>query len=531
MEAGKDVIKQYQNHVSQRKTIEHYWEDAFRYTLPHRGQTFLANTGDGYADANNAKNEQATIFDSTAIDAVRLLASSIISGLTPTNSQWFSMALEGDNTDVPYDGAKWLQAAGKNLFKMIHTSNYNAQAFEFFQDISIGGMVGLFIDKEAGGNFNFEVWTLGSLYVSESKQKGKIDTVYRSLNMPASEAVELFGLKNLPDVIQDAYKNNPSDLRTYEFIHAIRPRMKAGKQSQGKLSKQLPFESIYVCRKSGKVVKESGFYEFPVVIPRWSQIPNTAYAVGPINDCMPDIKTINKVVEMMLSNAELAISGSWVAKHDGILNPSTIKIGPRRVVFAADTKNIAPLSAGGNFNIGAEVVNRLQTQIKAVMMADELSPMQKNYASATEVTVRAQIIRQILGPVYARLQSEYLEPLLERCFGLAMRDGSLGQPPESIAGAGLVTEYQSPMARAQKMEEVGAMDQFEQALANFAQINQGVMDLYNADEAYRRRAELIGVPVTVLNSKEQVTVVRQNQAKAQEEEQAQMQAMQEAQGQ
>lgn len=529
MELGQDILSQHKAHVAQRLTIERFWRDAFELTIPHRGQQFLRGGADGYANATQAQRDLSVIFDSTAIDAVRLLSSSIISGLTPSNSQWFKMGVEADNVDeIPHDGVKWLQNASGTLFKQIHTSNYNAAAFEFFQDIAVCGMDGLFIDKEHGGDFMFEVWSLGTMYVSESKTTGLIDTVYRTVELSIGEAIDQFGLENLPDKLKDVAKNSPHSLTKYPFIHCIRPRIKKGKQTQGKLSTQLPFESVYACAETGKVVKESGFYEFPVVIPRWSVIPGTAYAVGPINDCLPDIKTINKVREMMLTNAEMAISGTFVAKHDGILNPNTIKIGPRRVIFAADSRNIQPLSTGGNFQIAFEVIADLQRQIKSVMMADELSPMQKNYASATEVTVRAQIIRQILGPVYARLQSEFLQPLLERCFGLAFRDGSLGQPPESIEGMNVIPEYQSPMARAQKMEQVSAMDQFEQSLANFAQMDQGVMDLYDADAAYRKRAELLAVPIDVINSKDEVRSKREQQAKAQQlqMEQEQQQAMQ-----
>ena len=513
---GKTITAQFEAHRTERNILEVYWQDAFRFTLPHRGQQFLKGSNDPYSDASSARKDQATIFDSTAIDAVRLLSSSIISGLTPASMKWFSLEVDGMSIeDVPVDGAEWLEKASANLFKMIHSSNYNATAFEFFQDVAIGGMVGLFIDKPDGGDFLFEVWPLGGLYVSETLRKGKIDTVYRLLKLTATEAVEKFGKNNVPQSVKTALDKPTSNTQIFDFVHCIKPRMVKGKQSKGKLSKQLPFESVYVHKETSMVVKESGFEEFPCVIPRWSMIPDTPYALGPLNDALPDVKTINRVVEMMLTNAEMAIAGTYVATHDGIINPNTVRIGPRRVIFAADAKNIQPLATGGNFQIAFTEIERLQRQIKSVMMADELAPIEKNYASATEVAERTQIIRQILGPVYARLQSEFLQPLLGRCFGLAVRDGSLGQPPQSISGAPITPDYTSPMARAQKYEEVTAMDSFEVALANMAQIDPSVLDLYNVDAAYRRRAALIAVPIDVMNTKEQVTMKRKQQQEAQ----------------
>jgi len=69
--------------------------------------------------------------------------------------------------------------------------------------------------------------------------------------------------------------------------------------------------------------------------------------------------------------------------------------------------------------------------------------------TATEVHVRVDLIRQQLGPVYGRWQSEYLIPIVERCFGLALRAGVLGQPPEELQGQDMQIKFLSPLARAQ----------------------------------------------------------------------------------
>ena len=38
------------------------------------------------------------------------------------------------------------------------------------------------------------------------------------------------------------------------------------------------------------------------------------------------------------------------------------------------------------------------------------------------------------GPIYGRLQAEYLKPLVDRCFGIAYRASVLGQAPENCKG-------------------------------------------------------------------------------------------------
>lgn len=517
---GKQITKTYGQLVEERRPLEKLWKDAYKYTFPFKGQYLISQTNDGITNAVNAQSDQSSLFDSTASDSVSLLASSIMSGLTPSAAQWFQFKIPNVKfDDLPYDVRNWIEYASKQLFGLIHnSSNFNAVAIECFEEMAIAGMFGMYISKEPGENFVFELWPMDTLFVIENPKTQIIDTVYRLVSLTASQAEANFGYDNLPDKIQQVLDSNPNNPQKFDFVHCIRPRDNRNKHP--KLSKELPYASIYVCRLSGKVVKESGYNELPVVVPRWTKLPRTPYAVGPINKALPDIKTLNKVVEMMLMNEEMAIAGTYVAKADGYLNPNTIKIGARKVIFAQDPHNIIPLASGGDFRIAFEEIGRLQRQIKSVMMADELEPISKNYASATEVATRSQIVRQILAPTFARLNSEFLEALLNRCFNLALRDGSIPPVPSNLNGVSLVPEYMSSMARAQKMEEVTAMTQFEQSIGATAQLNPGVLDVYDFDAASIKKANLLGVPSDVIRSKDQLKRIREQKA-AQEQQQIQ----------
>ena len=521
MDNGKTIITTFQKLESERQPLEKAWKDAFKYTFPLRGQSFLSKNNDPVATANNAFKEQAEIFDTTAADSARLLAATLLSGLTPPNSQWFDLALPDlQESEIPYEAREWLQQAAKKLWLMIHSSNYDTEAFEFMLDEVVGGMNGLYIEESKDGGFIFEHWPLDGLYVAETLNRKIIDTVYREVPYTIAQAVKKFGLKNLPQHMQEAYKNNPDDNKLHSFIHTIRPRIRNGKQTKGKFKKTLPFESIYVCRKTGMIVKEGGYHEFPLAIPRWLAIPNTTYAVGAVDAALPDIKTVNKVVQMVLTNAEMAIAGTFIAKEDGVINPSTIRIGPRRIIFAADPNNIRPLTTGGNFNIAAVEIERLQKQIRKILMANDLLP--ENYgssvaATATEIRTRMNIIRQLLGPSYARFQAEYLTPLIERCFGIAYRNGWLGEAPEFIQDLDIMPVYQSPLARAQKLEDVQSMEQYEQSIINAAQVDQTVLDVYDFDAAARYKSELLGVPLKVIRTPAEVEKLRKQRAEQQQQ--------------
>jgi hypothetical protein len=132
----------------------------------------------------------------------------------------------------------------------------------------------------------------------------------------------------------------------------------------------------------------------------------------------------------------------WIAEDDGVLNPRTVKVGPRRIIVNS-TESMKPLLTGADFNVAFTAEERLQASIRKIMMADQLQPQDGPAMTATEVHVRVALIRQLLGPVYGRFQAEYLQPLVERCFGIAFRAGVF-LPPPRVSRAPISTCVISP---------------------------------------------------------------------------------------
>lgn len=518
MELAQTIITKYNRLASARTPLDNQWKEAFEYSYPIRGQQFT-NNNDAVANATSAKANQAKIYDSTATDACRLLASSLFSGLTPSTSQWFALSVPNvPDSKIPRTVREWLQNGSETLHSMIHSSNYNAQAYEFFIDIAVAGQAGLYVElNQATGGLDFEVWPLATMYCEDSGKKQRIDTVYRTLQMTVGQIVAKFGVDSLPSDLASAYSNNPSCNKNHVVIHAIEPRIVNGKQAKGRMAKALPYRSVWILKSGSHVISEGGYHEFPVIIPRWAVIPGTQYATGPLADAMPDVKTLNQLVKMTLINAEMAVAGTFIAKDDGVINPNTLRIRPNHVVFAADPDNIRPLASGGNFKVADAFIVRLQSQIKRVMMSDELAPAQQSRAmTAEEIRTRTQVIRQLLGPTYSRLQAEFLNPLIERVFGLAYRAGLLGQPPQEIGQFNFVPQYKSPLARAQRMDDITAMDRFEGSLAQSMQAlgQQQLLDLYDADKAMQKRAELLGIPVELIREDKEVDEIRRKRSEA-----------------
>ena len=508
MADAKAIIRRLGALKAMRQPLEQGWAECFSYSFPERGHGLNGNV----ALPSDIQAKKVRILDDTAADSARILSSSIVSGTTPANSLWFGLDA-GQESD---DENRWLDQSARIMFDNIHGSNFDAAAFECMVDMVDAGWFVLYIDEAKEGGYHFEQWPLGQCYVSSSKQGGAVDTIYREVEMTVEQIVSEYGIDKVSDKIAAAYRDDKLDDK-FSVVHAIYPRQVHA--VNGRMAKNLPFASCHIEVDSKQLLRESGYHEFPCAIPRWMLVPGSPYATGPMANALGSIRTINDIKALELANLDLATAGMWIAEDDGVLNPRAVKIGPRKVIVANSVDSMKALTPGTDFNIVFTAEERQQAAIRKALLADQLQPQDGPAMTATEVHVRVQLIRQLLGPIYGRLQAEYLQPLVTRCFGIAYRAGVLGQAPESLQNRVFTVKYLGPLARAQRLEDVTAMDRLETALIAEAQADPTVLDIYDFEEAARTRSEFLGVPQRVMRSKEKVNALRD----AREQKQAEMQ--------
>lgn len=515
------ICKRLKTLQAARRTHEPVWRDCFDHTYPIRGDGLDA----GITGAPDVQQRIARLADSTLTDSARLQASAIMSGMTPANSRWFSLDV-GQESD---EERLWFDDSAQVLWENIHAANFDSSGYEGLLDLVCAGWFAMYIDEDRErGGFDFQLWPIAQVYCATSKPGGRIDIVYRCYKLTAEQAASEFGVENLSQQAQKLAREKPDEM--LEFVHAIQPRTTY--VIGAKLARNMAVGSYHIEVGQKTLVRESGYHEMPVVVPRWMQIPNSVYAIGPTSEALPDARTLNSLVRMELANCDLAIAGMWIAEDDGVLNPRTVKVGPRKIIVANSVDSMKPLQTSADFNVSFTKADQLRQSIRKVMMADQLQPVDGPAMTATEVHVRVGLIRQLLGPVYGRLQAEYLQALIERCFGLAFRAGVFSPPPQSLAGREFTVRYISPLAKAQQLEEVRAIDQYVQGCAVAAElqakagIKPDAMDNVDLDEAARFRGEALGVPSKVIRGKGDVDQLREQRAQAQQQQQEQAMAQQ-----
>lgn len=499
--------------IGRRSPHESTWRQCAEYTFPLRASGWQSNT----LDATTGQEQQAELLDDVSTQSANTLAASIVSGSVPANARWFDLDVFGVDTDA---AKRWLEDAADTVWTNIHAANFDSTVFECALDYVTVGMFAMFVDEDEGGGYRFDLWPLQECYFAAARRGTAIDTCFRSFKLTASQAVSQFGEDKVSREVRDMAEKKPQEL--IEFGWAIYPR-----GTMGLLSSTMPVASCIWERKGKHLVREGGYHEMPLIVPRWKLLPDGVYAVGPTFDALPNIKTLNELKALQMAALDVAVSGMWIAKDDGVLNARTIKIGPRKVIVANDTDSLKPLQSGADFNVAFVSEERLQAAIRRAYMADQLQPQDGPAMTATEVHARIGLIRQLLGPIFGRLQSEFLQPLVERCFGLAYRAGVLGQAPRELQGANFAVRYISPLARAQKLEDVSAIERFATTVTALSQTKPEVLDLFDADAGLRAIGDALGVPNAAVRSPEDVLELRRirEQQRQQAEQQAQQQAV------
>lgn len=505
------VLRRHRNMLQMRQLHESVWQECANYTFPERGYGLNGSTVPTPTENQTNKNR---ILDDTAPDSARTLASNIVSGTTPANSLWFGLDSSTTAEQANDENSRFLSDAAHTIFVNIHQSNFDAVAYECMIDLMPSGWFVMYIDEKKEGGFNFEQWPIAQCCISASKTGGLVDTVFRQVALTVEQVVNEYGIDNVSKRVRDCYENEKYD-EEVQVLHAIYPR--SVHAVGARMSKNLPFASMHIEVSTQHLMKESGYHEFPCVVPRWMLVPGTSYATGPVSQALGSIRTVNDVKAMELMAMDMSISGMWIAEDDGVLNPRSVKVGPRKIIIANSVDSMKSLTSGADFNVAFTSEERLQASIRKTMMADQLPPADGPAKTAYEYSVRVQMIRQLLGPIYGRLQAEYLTPLITRCFGIAYRAGALGQAPESLRDYNV--KYENSLARAQKMEEVNAVDQYVAGAAAVVEIHPEVMDTINFDAVQKVRGKALGVPNSVIPSDDEIQAKRDQ--RKQDQEQAQ----------
>ncbi len=376
----ENLNRMYRRALELRAPWVNRWRDARRFTMPQ-------NDGD-----------IATLFDSTAADAADNLAACMYTLVTPPESLWVNLVGE---SDLSPDADIATAALRANL----NDSNFYTTIHQCYMDLIVMGTACLFMAENpigASSAFSFTAIPITDIAVLNG-------AIFHTTTMTARAAMEKYPTWTPPANMRDAIRENPDmDLRMVQSL--------VGTEFTAWLDVGGDIEN--------NVVSRGTFETNPYMIFRWSVASGEQYGRGPVMRALPDIKTANKVVELVLKNATIAVSGIWQADDDGVINLNNINLTPGAIIpKAVGSSGLTPLSSGADFDVSQIVLKDLRDRIRHTLLADRLGLLSDREMTATEIMARNADMMRILGATYGRLLHEFIRPMCERGLNILARRG------------------------------------------------------------------------------------------------------------
>jgi len=470
---AETVLSRYRAAQSRRRPWESLWQDCYTYALPQRGSGFGSQF-------DPARRHAERLFDGTATDAVEQLAASLLSQLTPPWSQWFGLVPGYDiNALERTVVSEELDRATETLQGHFDRSNFAIEMHQAFLDLTtIGSATLLFEEAPLGASSAFRLTAIpmSEMYF-ETGPDGQILGQFRSRSLPARTLRALFPEAALPN---EKASRADSECPSLPIIEAVLP-------DDGKfiyMALLLDKPDRPTCLATG-LLPTSPFISF-----RWLKGASEVYGRSPVMTALPDIKTANKVVELVLKNASIAVTGIWQADDDGVLNPANIRLVPGAIIpKAVGSSGLTPLQAPGRFDVSNLMLDDLRGRIRHALLVDRLGPVSGRRMTATEILERSNEMSRLLGATYGRLQAELLTPLITQGMRILRRRGEIAD--FVLDGRTITLQYRSPLARSQARDDVQNTLLW---LETSGQLGPEAMQAVDVPATTRWLAERLGVP-------------------------------------
>ncbi len=533
----RDALK---SQASNHMTI---WQDIADVTDPVKSNIIVQR--------EDGAKQTDSIFDATAIHAKNLLRTTLHGNLTPRTQPWLSLKLRQEELNDNQEITEWLEDCSRRMHLSLRQSNFTTSVDEMYDDLVTFGTGCLFCEEEeleASGRFpglRFEAVGVAHFFIGEDR-RGRVDTIFRDFKLAARVIMDRWKDK-VPDSFAAKCKTKPDDL--FEIVHAVMPRQdlryvnEGGSVQRAKGSKNMPFASYYILNESQKtLLEEGGFEEFPFMVPRWNKTPGEVFGRGPCHTGLPDIKSTQVMMEQVLKAVPLAIIPPILTRSESVVGDIDRSPGAH---IEVDTMGgplgdaIGPLNTGYKPDVAEAFFQRMDAKIQQYFFVDQLILREAPDMTATEIMARQEQNQRLLGPVTGRLEAEFLNPLVERIFGLMARvPGALLPIPDALqvlgAAADIDVEYEGPLALAQRNIEVQAQDILLQMVAGIStglatyapDLAREVWDPLKLDRFIKTRAEIKGVRTDDMNSDQEIAEIRGKRAEVQAAQQKKQEALQ-----
>ena len=501
------LLERLRKRYNSAKYVADLWipimQACFFYAIPFRNRYYLP----GKEFQGTAQNTR--VYDTTAVDAVKTFVSKLHDTMTPPQVQWGY--LEVDDTkinemdDASLQQLKMAQLAlneyMRKLFNYIHQSNFDTVINECYFDLTIGTsalVINQYTDEEP---FLCTSIPMDKLAIEEAVN-GRIESWFRTWqNLKICELNTRWPNVILsPDLISDLASDPDAKVKqVYEGVAYFPNNNK---------------KYCYAVWADNSILYQEWLDSNPGIIWRFQKTNNETWGRGPVMEALPSIISLNEVARIELASANLNTFRPYMAFSDAVFNPHTFRLQPFTVIPIAPIGTngqppLIPLPVSSDPKFSQLTIQDLRMQIKSLLFAEEpadgpgIQPQ-----TAYELSLKQQNLAIKIGPLFSRLQQEFLWPVIKRFAYILHKMGKLPFP--KFDNIGIRFKYKSPLALVKGQQDTARLVNFVQTLQGVAGPDAAMVYLNMKNLPYLLAQDL-QIDTRFLNDPMAVAQVMQNQ--------------------
>jgi hypothetical protein len=399
---------------------------------------------------NNGRDTFGLLFDSTGPTAVQRFGGRIQRDLSPPFQKWFNLEA---GPMVPTPMVEKINLQLETATMMAHAvldhSAFATASAEAYADLAIGTAAILGTEGPDRCPIIWQAappWAMGI----EQGPFGTIDNVYWDDQKPIWHLNQLW-----PGA---------------DWGASIKARIVAGDRNKVRILQASYFDDdidkwriAIVSLENGEkqIVWETERRSNPWIIPRWWTTSGNPWGRGPLMLALPDIKTLNKTVEMVLRAAAYSLAPPLMVTHDGVVNPDAMRLAPNALIRVARTggpngRSIEPMEIGAKVDLAQIVLTDLRQSTNKTLLNEQLPPVTGAVRSASEIVERAKELQYDASAAFGRLNHELVPDVIRVVLDIldrkkvALIDWNKMKIDQLVMKVNVI----SPLARAQSLDDV-----------------------------------------------------------------------------
>jgi len=508
---------------SERATWWSHWQEITTYLLPRNGRYFQQ-------DRNKGHRRHNSIYDNTGTRALRTLGAGMMAGATSPARPWFRLGTADPELNSYAPVKLWLADVTERMQLVFQKSNTYRTLHGIYEELGAFGTAGSIILPDDKNAIHHYPVTVGE-YAIATDYQGRVNTLYREFQKTIGEVVREFGYNKCSTSVKNLYDRGSLD-QWVTLVHAIEPRDDRERDYKKKDNMNMKYKSCYFEQGGDgeQVLRESGFRDFPAIIPRWGIAGGDVYGNSPGMEALGDVKQLQH--EQLRKAQGIDYQTKPPLQVPSYMKNRDVDSLPGGVTFIDGQQGKIETAFNVNLNLNhlLQDIQDVRGRINSSFYADlflMLANATDTRMTATEVAERHEEKLLMLGPVLERLHNELLDPLIDNTFNRMVEAGLVPPAPEELQGTELNVEFVSMLAQAQRAIGTNSVDRYTNSMGMIAQMKPDVLDKFDSDKWANAYGEMLGIDPELIVPDKQVARIRQERAQAQQQ-MAQREAQQEA---